>query len=85
VETSLPIVLALVGSAAGVAYSVLGVLALKHLGGATEVDRTIGWSLLWSLEWRRYDAEGRRLCRVGGIVFLLSAACWAVLFWVWRR
>ena len=77
------IALASIGTAAGIAYSVLGVIALKHLFGATGTDRTVGWSLWWWAERNRYTAEGQKLCRIGGALFLLGGLCWlaALLFW----
>jgi hypothetical protein len=65
-----------VGTLAGVAYAVLGVQALKHLPSATEVDRTVGWSLWWCAERDRYTQEGKRLCTHGSIAFVVALAAW---------
>jgi len=62
---------------AGVYYSVLGILALKHLPDSTEQDRVVGWTLWWFLESDRYDEAGKQICRRGGTVFAL-ALCLAV-------
>ena len=62
---------------AGVYYSVLGILALKHLPDFTKQDRFVGWTLWWFVEVDRYDEAGKHLCRCGGTIFVL-ALCLAV-------
>lgn len=74
---------ALVGTACGIAYAVLGLRAIRHIRpelGPTDIDRYVGWTLWWCLEWRRYTEVGRRLCFVGGLVLLLGATSW--IAWV---
>jgi hypothetical protein len=68
--------LAVAGTLFGLAYSVLGIMALKHLNGASEADRVVGWSLWWFTDGNRYSPAGKRLCRLGGITFACAAACW---------
>jgi hypothetical protein len=72
------------GSLAGVAYAILGVVALKHLAEPTQLDRNVGWSLWWFVEERRYANEGRRLCRFGGVLFSLGALSWLAAFFIAR-
>jgi hypothetical protein len=71
------------GSLAGFFYTALGMSASKHLRGTDEVDKTFGWTLMWSLEPQRYDAQGQRLCRKGAWVLASTLACWALgtIFW----
>ncbi len=38
-------ILATIGFSAGITYAVLGLLAMQHMPGSTEADRTVGWSL----------------------------------------
>lgn len=78
-------ILAAIGTISGLVYSFLGMSALKHLSGATEVDRTVGWSLWWWLEAKRYDAEGQRLCRVGSAVFAVGAVAWLLAVYLWKK
>ena len=68
--------LAVAGTLFGVAYSVLGILALKYLSNASEFDRVGGWTLWWFTEANRYSPPGRRLCKFGGVTFACGAACW---------
>ena len=75
-NSSLIFAFALVGSVAGAAYAVLGIWALKHRVDATESDRTVGWTLWWFAESRKYTERGRNLCRLGGGLFLLGALSW---------
>jgi len=84
VSELLAILLALAGSAAGLAYAVLGITALRHLPGATQADRAVGWSLWWWSEAERYDDEGKRLCRRGGLLFGAAALCWVASVLIWR-
>jgi len=79
----LSIVLALLGTSAGVVYAALGHMALRHLREATEVDRAVGWSLWWFAERDRYNPEGQRLCRLGLIAFVVGTASW--LAWAFFR
>lgn len=81
----LAVVLASVGTVAGLAYSILGILALKHLPDADETDRVAGWTLWWWLDGERYDPEGQRLCKLGGWVLGVGAVCWLIAFVLWRR
>lgn len=68
--------LGLLGTLSGVAYAVLGVVAMKHLTEPTEADRAVGWALWWFAEPTRYSPEGRRLCWAGGLLFAAGALCW---------
>ena len=72
--------LALAGSLAGIAYSLLGIAAIKHLDSAGEIDRTVGWTLWWCLDFRRYNARGKRLCTLGGLFLAGGGACWIAWF-----
>lgn len=82
-NTYLALTLGTVGTLAGLYLCGLGIAALKYLPNLSEVNRTVGWTLWWWLDWKRYEEEGRKLCRKGGWVFILAIACWllAVLFW----
>jgi hypothetical protein len=84
VNTTLAFILGTAGTAAGLYYSFLGIVALKHLPRSTETDRTVGWSLWWWLESARYDAEGKRLCRRGAWVFVFGAMCWLLAMYFSR-
>lgn len=81
----LAVVLALVGTVAGLVYSFLGILALKYLPDADETDRVAGWTLWWWLDGERYDPEGQRLCKLGGWVFGVGAGCWVAAAYLWKR
>ena len=78
--TPLQLALGAVGSFAGIAYAALGIAALKHLPRADETDRTVGWSLWWFLEYRRYTPDGQRLCIRGAALFATGAACWLAAY-----
>jgi hypothetical protein len=80
VNTPIQIVLAVVGTGAGVSSAVLGITALKHLENADEVDKTVGWSLWWFTDGDRYNAKGKQLCKVGGIMFATGVASWLAFF-----
>ena len=58
--------------AAGAYYCTLGMAALRHLPGASEQDRVVGWTLWWFLEAKRYDDSGKQLCRRGAAVFAFA-------------
>ena len=73
---ALTTLLAVVGTICGIAYSALGIMALKHLSNASEADRVAGWTLWWFAESSRYSPAGRRLCKIGGVVFAFGVACW---------
>ena len=60
--------------AASFYYCALGISALRHLPKSTEIDRVVGWTLWWFLGESRYDEEGKRLCRRGGVVFAIAWA-----------
>jgi hypothetical protein len=68
----------------GLYYSFLGLSAVRHLRKADEIDRVAGWTLLWCLDTDRYELEGKRLCKIGLIVSLCSAALWIGAFTVHR-
>jgi hypothetical protein len=68
--------LALLGTAAGIVYALLGVVALQHLPRATETDKSVGWSLWWVLERGRYTPEGQRLCTYGAVTGAVAVGCW---------
>lgn len=74
-----------VGTAAGLFASGLGLTALNHLRAATETDRVVGWTLWWWADAKRYDAEGRRLCRRGAFAFAVGAVCWLLAVYFWRQ
>ena len=74
--------LAVAGTAAGLAYALLGIAALKHLSQPSEVDRVVGWSLWWFTEQGRYNARGQSLCRRGAVAFAIGAACWLSWFFL---
>jgi len=76
VDTPFAITFAVLGALGGFVYSGMGIAALKHLAGADEIDRVVGWTLWWWTESDRYDAEGKRLCRRGAWIFWLAAASW---------
>lgn len=75
-DTPFAIAFAVLGTLGGLVYSGMGIAALKHLSDADEIDRTVGWTLWWWTDVKRYDAEGKRLCRRGAWIFFLAAACW---------
>lgn len=68
----------------GLYCSFLGLSAVRHLRKADEIDRVAGWTLLWCLDTDRYELEGKRLCKIGLIVSLCSAALWIGAFTVHR-
>ncbi len=72
-----PILFAVLGSVAGLLYTALGLFALRHLAGATDADRTVGWSLWWFSERERYSPRGQRLCTLGAVAFAVGALSWA--------
>jgi hypothetical protein len=81
---ALPVALGVIASALGFYYVFLGIAALKHLPGADEIDKTVGWAAWWCLESVRYDEEGRRLCKKGQVLAIACIACWIAVFAVKR-
>lgn len=55
-------------------YSYLGLVALKHLRDATDIEKTVGWTLWWFLEVDRYDEVGKKICRRGSTVLCSHGA-----------
>jgi hypothetical protein len=79
--------LAVVGGLAGLAYAILGITAARHrkdAATASEVDRTINWSLWWFIEKDRYDAHGQRLCSLGAVTAVICAAAWVLRYFLQR-
>jgi hypothetical protein len=77
------VLLAVLGTVAGLLYVTLGVLALRHVlrpSEVSEVDRVVGWSLWWWIDWGKYTRRGRQLCVAGGIAFITGAVCWVLWF-----
>jgi hypothetical protein len=72
----LSIILAFVGTVAGLAWAFLGVSALKYLPDSDEHDRVYGWTLWWFVREERYAAHGKRLCRYGWLSFGVGLAAW---------
>jgi hypothetical protein len=77
---NISIFLGLVASCLGIWYAWLGITALRHLSGASEVDKTVGWSLWWCLDISRYDDVGKRICKHGQIAALLAIVLWIVTY-----
>ncbi|MES2581931.1 MAG: hypothetical protein V4627_04380 [Pseudomonadota bacterium] len=84
-EFSFTLLFGIVGTLAGLTVSGLGITALNHLSTATEADRTIGWSLWWWLDKKRYDSVGQRLCDRGAWAFSLGAVCWILAVYFWKH
>jgi hypothetical protein len=78
------VVLGVVGSICGLVYCALGVAALKYLPSANEGDRTVGWTLWWCLETKRYTAEGQELCRKGFALVAIGFISWAGVAYLQR-
>ena len=76
--------LAAVGTVAGIIYCFLGIAAVKHLPSADATDRSLGWTLLWFADFRRYTGPGKRLCVGGAIVFLSSLVAWVAFYFADR-
>jgi hypothetical protein len=82
---STPVILATVATIFGIWYGVLGILAIKHLHNANQIDKAAGWSLWWCLDVSRYDDEGRRLCKRGQMLAAVAAILWLAVYAVqWR-
>jgi hypothetical protein len=65
----------------GGAYTALGLRARAHLTPeASESDRSIGWLFWWSCAAGLYDAEGRRLCRIGNALVVPLIALYAAWY-----
>jgi hypothetical protein len=75
-QSHLLLFLGALGTLAGLVYCYLGFVALKYLPSADTTDRTLGWTLLWFLEFRRYSAPGKRLCAAGAAVLAFGTAAW---------
>jgi len=79
----LQIVFAVVGTVAGALYSILGLLASRHPASSTSlsgVDKVVGWTLWWWIEGYKYNPKGRRLCAIGGVLFVIAVVCWAMFY-----
>lgn len=77
------VVLAVLGTIAGLVYAGLGVSARKYVkdqSRLSEVDRVAGWSLWWWIERRKYNPAGQRLCLAGAIAFTIGIVSWVLWF-----
>jgi hypothetical protein len=83
-QSHLLFTLGAIGTLAGLAYCFLGIAAVKHLPDADNTDRTLGWTLLWFTDFRRYAGPGKRLCAAGAAVFLIGLAAWMAFYFVDR-
>ena len=72
------------GTVAGIIYCILGIAAVKHLPSADATDRSLGWTLLWFTDFRRYTEPGKRLCVAGAIVFLAGLVAWVAFYFADR-
>lgn len=84
-EFTFTLLFGIAGTLAGLTVSGLGIAALNHLSAATATDRTIGWTLWWWLDKKRYDLEGQRLCHRGAWAFGIGAVCWILAVCFWKR
>ena len=75
-----PILLGIAATSLGLCYACLGIAAIKHLQKADQVDKTLGWTLWWCLDGRRYDQTGRRLCKRGQLVAFASIVLWIAAY-----
>ena len=76
---NIQMLLALIGTVAGVIYAILGITAIKHIkDGPTSTDKAVGWSLWWWIERQRYDSRGQKICSIGGVVFAIGVASWVL-------
>ena len=77
------VVLLLLSVGFGGSYTLLGLKAHGHLTAeASKMDRQIGWLFWWSFDKDKYDAEGKRICKKGDLIFFPLIACyiaWYVL------
>jgi hypothetical protein len=76
----IPYIFATIGTILGIAYAILGMRAVRHLQHADQIDKAVGWSLWWCLESKRYDNEGRRLCKQGQLLALTAGVLWLAVY-----
>jgi hypothetical protein len=69
-----------IASCIGLWYAWLGIKALQHLDSATEVDKTVGWSLWWCFDVSRYDDAGKQLCKRGQVAASLAVVLWIAVY-----
>lgn len=75
--------LLMIGTCAGLAYAILGIVAERHrkdAAASSDVNRYINWSLWWFIERDQYDTRGRRLCSAGAVIAMVCVAAWVLWF-----
>lgn len=68
------------GVYSGVLYSILGILAAKHLKNSTYAEKYINWTLWWCIDRSRYDRDGKIYCTIGSFVALVGFISWSILY-----
>lgn len=66
------------GTALGLAYWLLGIAASAHFTdkSSTGADRFFSSGMLWSLNTKRYEKNGRNLCVWGNVVLATAIGAW---------
>lgn len=65
------------GTVGGLAYWFMGIAATSKLESKEKLTPGMQWFPgIWSLSPREYSGEGKRLCRFGNIVMVLTILCW---------
>jgi hypothetical protein len=78
--THLQITLMIAGSILGLIYSALGISAIRYLIESNEIDRSVGWTLWWCYEQKRYSQQGKKLCKYGIVTSSLAITCWVAVY-----
>ncbi|MEG2280241.1 MAG: hypothetical protein RSB86_05270 [Comamonas sp.] len=74
----------LIGSISGIAYSIVGILAVKHLKNPTYNDSYINWTLWWCIDRGKYDENGKNYCNIGLILAFIGFSSWVIFFYLNR-
>ena len=72
------------GVFSGVVYSILGILAVKHIKDPTYVEKYINWTLWWCLDRNRYDRDGKIYCTIGSSIALVGFLSWVIFYLIDR-
>ncbi|WP_287915832.1 hypothetical protein [Comamonas sp.] len=70
----------LIGLISGIAYSIVGILAVKHLKNPTYNDRYINWTLWWCIEMDKYDEKWQNYCSIGLVLVFMGIFSWVIFY-----
>jgi len=76
--------LIIIGTVCGIIYSYLGIKVRKNLKqgvNLSETEKTFGWAYDWCFDEQKYDDEGKKICRLGGMVLICGLISWVAFYY----